>query len=42
MRFLFDRPYRVDARKFCGRFWSDVTPFEIGAPATARAFAAAP
>ena len=38
MRFLFDRPYRVDARKFEGRFWSDVTPFEVGAAATARSF----
>ena len=40
MRFLFDRPYRVDASKFTTRFWSDVTPFEVGAPATARSFAA--
>ena len=38
MRFTFDRPYRVDATKFARRFWSDVTPFEIGAPATARSF----
>lgn len=38
MRFLFDRPYRVDARKFAARFWSDVTPFEVGAPAAARSF----
>ena len=38
MRFLFDRPYRVDAAKFTARFWSDVTPFEVGAPATARSF----
>ena len=36
--FTWDRPYEVDARKFTSRFWSDVTPFEIGAPATARSF----
>ena len=36
--FTFDRPYCVDARKFARRFWSDATPYEIGAPATARAF----
>ena len=39
--FTWDRPYQVDARKFTRRFWSDVTPFETGAPATARSFAAA-
>jgi nucleoside-diphosphate-sugar epimerase len=39
--FTWDRPYRVDAGKFTARFWSDVTPFEVGAAATARAFAAA-
>jgi nucleoside-diphosphate-sugar epimerase len=39
--FTWDRPYHVDASKFTGRFWSDVTPFEIGAPATARSFVAA-
>lgn len=38
MRFLWDRPYHVDARKFTNRFWSDVTPFEIGAAATALSF----
>ena len=38
MRFTFDRPYRVDSSKFARRFWSDVTPFEVGAPATARSF----
>ncbi len=37
--FTWDRPYRVDARKFTRRFWSDVTPFEVGVPATARSFA---
>jgi len=39
MRFTFDRPYYVDATKWRRRFWSDVTPFEVGAPATARDFA---
>ena len=38
MRFQWDRPYHVDARKFAARFWSDATPFEIGARATARSF----
>jgi nucleoside-diphosphate-sugar epimerase len=38
MRFTFDRPYLVDAGKWKARFWSDVTPFEVGAPATARDF----
>jgi nucleoside-diphosphate-sugar epimerase len=36
--FTWDRPYHVDAGKFKRRFWSNVTPFEIGAPATARSF----
>ncbi len=40
--FTLDRPYRVDATKFTRRFWSDVTPFEVGAPATARSFAPSP
>ncbi len=35
------RPYQVDARKFTRYLWSDVTPFETGAPATARSFTAA-
>ncbi len=39
--FTFDRPYVVDASKFRNRFWSEVTPFEVGAPATARSFVAA-
>ena len=39
--FTWDRPYRVDASKFTRRFWSDVTPFEVGAPAMARSFSAA-
>jgi nucleoside-diphosphate-sugar epimerase len=34
--FMWDRPYRVDASKFANRFWSDVTPFEIGASLSAR------
>lgn len=41
MRFQWDRPYHVDAARWRARFWSDVTPFEVGAPATARAFAQA-
>ena len=36
--FTFDRPYLIDTSKFARRFWSDVTPFEVGAPATARSF----
>ncbi|WP_428376305.1 NAD-dependent epimerase/dehydratase family protein [Lichenicoccus sp.] len=39
--FTWNRPYIIDARKFERRFWSDVTPFEVGAPATAKSFAAA-
>jgi nucleoside-diphosphate-sugar epimerase len=38
VRFTWDRPYHVDAGKFTRRFWSDVTPFETGAAATARSF----
>jgi nucleoside-diphosphate-sugar epimerase len=38
MRFQWDRPYQVDASRFEAAFWSDVTPFETGVPATARAF----
>jgi hypothetical protein len=38
--FTWDRPYVVDSGKFQRRFWSDVTPYEVGAPATARSFAA--
>ena len=38
MSFQWDRPYQVDARKFGKRFWSDVTPFEVGAPAAALSF----
>ena len=40
MRFAWDRPYRVDASKFAGRFWSDPTPFEVGVPLAARSFRA--
>ena len=36
--FTWDRPYHVDGSKFTTRFWSDLTPFAIGAPATARSF----
>ena len=38
MRFQWDRPYRVDSSRFAKRFWSDATPFEAGAPATAQWF----
>jgi len=38
MRFTWNRPYHVDAQKFSRRFWSDATPFEVGIPATTRAF----
>jgi nucleoside-diphosphate-sugar epimerase len=41
MRFQWDRPYRVDASRFAGAFWSDATPFEIGVRETALAFRAA-
>lgn len=41
VRFTWDRPYIVDSGKFEQRFWSDVTPFEIGAAETARSFVAA-
>ena len=36
----WDRPYRVDLSRFAKRFWSDATPFEIGAPATAMWYSA--
>jgi nucleoside-diphosphate-sugar epimerase len=41
MSFNWDRPYRVDASDFAKRFWSDVTPFEVGAARTAKSFAQA-
>jgi nucleoside-diphosphate-sugar epimerase len=40
MSFCWDRPYQVDSSKFARRFWSDVTPFEVGIPATALSFRA--
>ncbi len=40
MSFCWDRPYQVDSRKFAQRFWSDVTPFEVGIPAAALSFRA--
>jgi len=40
MRFTWNRPYIVDATKFSRRFWSNATPFEVGIPATMRAFRA--
>ena len=36
--FTWDRPYHVDASKFKARFWSDVTPIELGAAETARSY----
>jgi hypothetical protein len=30
--------YRVDSGRFAQRFWSDATPFEVGAPAAALSF----
>jgi nucleoside-diphosphate-sugar epimerase len=36
--FTWTRPFQVDASKFKQRFWSDVTPYEIGAAETARSF----
>jgi len=41
MRFLFDRPYEVNADKFAKRFWGNATPFEVGMPKTALAARAA-
>ena len=38
--FTWDRPYVVDGSKFMRRFGFTPTPYEVGAPATARAFAA--
>ncbi len=38
MSFQWDRPYRVDSSRFAKSFWSDATPFEVGAPATALSF----
>jgi nucleoside-diphosphate-sugar epimerase len=36
--FTWTKPFQVDATKFKTRFWSDVTPYEAGAAATARSF----
>ena len=38
MRFQWNRPYDVDSSKFAKRFWSDSTPFEIGAVETMKSF----
>lgn len=38
MRFQWDRPYRVDATKWQDRFWSDVTPHEVGISETIASF----
>jgi nucleoside-diphosphate-sugar epimerase len=38
MRFQWDRPYHVNADRFRERFWSDVTPFEVGIPQATRSF----
>jgi nucleoside-diphosphate-sugar epimerase len=38
VRFTWDRPYEVDGSKFTRRFGFAVTPYEVGAPATALSF----
>jgi nucleoside-diphosphate-sugar epimerase len=38
MRFLLDRPYKVDWSKFGKRFWRDPVPFEHGIPEAALSF----
>jgi nucleoside-diphosphate-sugar epimerase len=38
VRFTWDRPYEVDGAKFTRRFGFQVTPYEVGAPATALSF----
>lgn len=38
VRFTWDRPYEVDGTKFTRRFGFQVTPYEVGAPATALSF----
>ncbi|MGG6895912.1 MULTISPECIES: NAD-dependent epimerase/dehydratase family protein [Rhizobium] len=38
IRFLFDRPYQIDATKFTARFSLDVTPIDVGVAETARHF----
>jgi nucleoside-diphosphate-sugar epimerase len=42
MRFQWQQPYHVDWSKFGKRFWTDATPFAIGAAATARSFVPGP
>jgi hypothetical protein len=37
--FTWDRPYIVDGSKFTKQFAFEPTPFEVGAPATAKSFA---
>ena len=39
--FTWDRAYVVDGAKFTRRFGFTLTPFEVGVPATVRAFAEA-
>ncbi|HWD27939.1 MAG TPA: NAD-dependent epimerase/dehydratase family protein [Rhizomicrobium sp.] len=36
--FTWTKPFQVDASKFKQRFWSDVTPYDVGAAATAQSF----
>ena len=38
MRFQWDRPYVVDAKKFKNRFKFEATPFNVSIPATAMSF----
>jgi hypothetical protein len=38
MRVQWNRPYRVDASKIGGAFWSDATPFEARVRETALSF----
>ena len=40
VRYTWDRPYVVDGSKFTRRFWADVTPYKVGAAATARSYVA--
>jgi nucleoside-diphosphate-sugar epimerase len=42
MRFQWDRPYIVDARKFSARFGLEPTSFAVGVAATMESFAPAP
>lgn len=36
MLYQWERPFHVDGSKFAARFWSDVTPWDIGVTETAR------